>query len=44
MYTVADNTYVHTAQNTIGKANVAYMVEYARRVVGFVVELAFAAL
>jgi leucyl aminopeptidase len=35
---------IHTANDTIEKLDFAHMVEHARLVVGFVVELAFAAL
>jgi leucyl aminopeptidase len=44
MRTVNDNPYVHTANDTIEKLDFAHMVEHARMVVGFVVELAFAKL
>jgi leucyl aminopeptidase len=41
MHTVNDNPYIHTAADTIEKVNFAHMLEHARLVVGFVVELAF---
>jgi leucyl aminopeptidase len=44
MHTVNDNPYVHTSADTIEKVDFAHMLEHARLVVGFVVELAFAAL
>jgi leucyl aminopeptidase len=44
MHTVNDNSYIHTAQDTFDKVNFTHMVEHARLVVGFVAELAFAAL
>jgi leucyl aminopeptidase len=44
MGTVNDYRLIHTANGTIEKLDFAYMVEHARVVVGFVVELAFAAL
>lgn len=44
MHTVNDNPYVHTADDTIEKIDFAHMIEHARLVVGFVVELAFASL
>ncbi|KAH3956437.1 peptide hydrolase [Parastagonospora nodorum] len=44
MRTVNDNPYVHTANDTIEKLDFAHMLEHARMVVGFVVELAFAKL
>lgn len=42
MRTVNDNPYIHTANDTIEKLNFTHMVEHARLVVGFAVELAFA--
>jgi leucyl aminopeptidase len=42
MHTVNDNPYVHTADDTIDTVDFAHMIEHARLVVGFVIELAFA--
>ncbi|KAH7121304.1 hypothetical protein B0J11DRAFT_491380 [Dendryphion nanum] len=39
-----DNPYIHTAQDTIEKVDFAHVIEHAKVVVGFVVELAFAVL
>lgn len=44
MRTVNDKPYVHTAKDTIEKLDFLHMLEHARMVVGFVVELAFAKL
>ena len=39
-----ENPYIHTAQDTINRVDFTHMVEHAKLVVGFVVELAFASL
>lgn len=39
-----ENPYIHTASDTINRLDFAHMLEHARLVVGFVVELGFAAL
>jgi leucyl aminopeptidase len=39
-----ENPYIHTAQDTISRIDFAHMVEHAKLVVGFAVELGFAAL
>ncbi|KAF2019866.1 Zn-dependent exopeptidase [Aaosphaeria arxii CBS 175.79] len=39
-----ENPYIHTTSDTINRVDFAHMVEHAKLVVGFVVELAFAAL
>ncbi|KAH7389286.1 hypothetical protein DE146DRAFT_680185 [Phaeosphaeria sp. MPI-PUGE-AT-0046c] len=44
MHAVNDNPYVHSEEDTIEKLDFAHMLEHARLVVGFVMELAFAAL
>tara|TARA_R110002003_G_scaffold448_22_gene20019 strand:+ start:1535 stop:2074 length:540 start_codon:yes stop_codon:yes gene_type:complete len=44
MKTVNDNPYVHTANDTIEKLDFEHMLEHARLVVGWVLELAFAKL
>lgn len=44
MKTVNDNPYVHTAEDRIETVDFEHMLEHAKLVVGFVVELAFAAL
>ena len=44
MHGVNDNPYVHSANDTIEKVDFEHMVEHAKLVVGFVVELAFAKL
>ncbi|KAF2833846.1 Zn-dependent exopeptidase [Ophiobolus disseminans] len=44
MHGVNDNPYVHSADDTIEKVDFEHMVEHAKLVVGFVVELAFAKL
>lgn len=44
MNTVNDYPFIHSEEDTIEKLDFAHMLEHARLVVGFVVELAFAAL
>ncbi|KAH7085201.1 hypothetical protein BKA63DRAFT_528961 [Paraphoma chrysanthemicola] len=44
MKTVNDNPFVHTADDTIDKLDFEHMLEHARLVVGWVLELAFAKL
>jgi bacterial leucyl aminopeptidase len=39
-----DNPYIHTSSDTISRVDFAHMLEHAKLVVGFVVELAFATL
>ena len=42
MHGVNDNPYVHSAEDTIEKIDFGHMIEHAKLVLGFVVELAFA--
>jgi leucyl aminopeptidase len=39
-----ENPYIHTASDTIARVDFAHMIEHAKLVVGFVVELGFAVL
>lgn len=44
MHGVNDNPYVHSAKDTVETVDFGHVMEHARMVVGFVVELTFAAL
>ena len=37
-----DNPFIHSAEDTIGKIDFEHVLEHAKLVVGFVMELAFA--
>jgi leucyl aminopeptidase len=41
MHTVNKDPFVHTAADTIEKMDLAHMVEHAKLVIGFMLELAF---